>query len=145
MTVADVRELFVREIEHRARADRYIDRDEEREIVQIGLQLGLGIEKTRAELHSICIERGYFVETAAVRAIQIELRRILQANPRGLNGGDYAAVLGFAREKLQEHRGELEIRKIAMAVLEDTPETRLHLGWFGNWFERERRALGLSG
>ena len=45
MSIDDIKKRFVNEIKLRAYDDKYIDKNEEREILQIAIQLGVSIER----------------------------------------------------------------------------------------------------
>ena len=53
---------FRREIDRRGTDDRYIDSDEERELLQVALAYGFDAGRGRALLLAACKERGYVVE-----------------------------------------------------------------------------------
>ena len=50
MSEDEIKKRFVSEIELRGYDDKYIDRNEEREILQIAIQLGVSIDSARLAL-----------------------------------------------------------------------------------------------
>src|SRR5436305_5207154 len=54
MDLDTVKKRFVEEVKLRAFDDKYIDKNEEREILQIALQQGIGVDGARAALAQVC-------------------------------------------------------------------------------------------
>ena len=50
MTLDEVKKRFVEEVKLRAYDDKYIDKNEEREILQIAIQQGVGVDSGRSAL-----------------------------------------------------------------------------------------------
>ena len=59
MSLDDVKKRFVEEVKLRAFDDKYIDKNEEREILQIALQQGVGVDGARAALGQVCEAQGF--------------------------------------------------------------------------------------
>ena len=70
MTLDDVKKRFVEEVKLRAYDDKYIDKNEEREILQIALSGGITVDSARAALAQVCESNGYVLETVALRAVK---------------------------------------------------------------------------
>src|SRR5882762_9262734 len=66
----DIKQRIVNEIKARAYDDKYVDRGEEREIVQIAIQLGVTVEAALAALAQVCDESGYVLESRLVKQIK---------------------------------------------------------------------------
>ena len=54
MSIEDIKKRFVDEIKLRAYDDKYVDKNEEREILQIAIQQGIGIDSARQALAQCC-------------------------------------------------------------------------------------------
>src|SRR5207253_159098 len=63
MSLDDVKKRFVEEVKLRAYDDKYIDKNEEREILQIAIQQGIGVDPARAALVQVCDSQGYVMES----------------------------------------------------------------------------------
>ena len=70
MSIDDIKKRFVDEIKLRAFDDRYIDKIEEREILQIAIQLGVDLEGARAALVQVCAENDFIIESRIVKLIK---------------------------------------------------------------------------
>jgi hypothetical protein len=67
MSPDDIKKRIVNEIKARAYDDKYIDRNEEREIVRIAIELGVTVESALAALSQVCDEFGYALESRVVK------------------------------------------------------------------------------
>ena len=76
MSIDDIKKRFTNEIKLRAYDDKYIDKGEEREILQIAIQLGVSIDSARSALIQVCEENSYILETSIIKQIkdQVENR-----------------------------------------------------------------------
>jgi len=63
MDIEAVKKRFIEEVKLRAYEDRYIDREEEKEILKIAIQEGLGVDSARLALQQVCAQSEYVMET----------------------------------------------------------------------------------
>ena len=70
MSLDDLKRRFVDEIKLRAYDDKYIDRNEEREILQIAIQQGISIDSARHALFQVCEHEGYVIESSLLKLIK---------------------------------------------------------------------------
>ena len=80
MNLDEVKRQFVEQVKLRAYDDKYIDKNEEREILQIALQQGITVDSARAALAQVCEAHTYVLETVALKAVK-ELIEIHKADP----------------------------------------------------------------
>lgn len=66
----EVKKRFVEEVKLRAYDDKYIDKNEEREILQIAIQQGVGIDSARSALGQVCEAQGYVLESKVLSEIK---------------------------------------------------------------------------
>ena len=76
MPADDVTQRRVNEIRLRAYDDHYIDRTEEREILQIAVSVGLGLDPARQTLARICGEHGYVLESDVVTSVKAAVEAV---------------------------------------------------------------------
>jgi hypothetical protein len=62
MNLDDVKKRFVQEIKLRAYDDRYVDKDEEMEILKIAIADGITVDSARPALRQVCEANDYTVE-----------------------------------------------------------------------------------
>ncbi len=70
MSLDEVKKRFVEEVKLRAYDDKYIDKNEEREILQIALQQGVTVDSARSALAQVCEGNGYVLESRVLSEIK---------------------------------------------------------------------------
>ena len=134
---------FVDEIKLRAYDDRYIDKNEEREILQIAIQQGIGIETARADLAAVCEQNGYVLESTLMQRIRSQAEAAVGAAGH-LERAAFDRILADARAHAQGRKNDRELKKIAVLVLDDCGLNRVKAGWFTDWYSSLKRELGMS-
>src|SRR5438876_1320145 len=70
MTLDEVKKRFVEEVKLRAYDDKYIDKNEEREILQIAIQQGVTVDSARSALAQVCESNGYVMESRVISEVK---------------------------------------------------------------------------
>ena len=70
MALDDVKKRFVDEIKLRAYDDKYVDKNEEREILQVAIAQGISIDSARSALAQVCEHNGYILESTILKEIK---------------------------------------------------------------------------
>ena len=139
MNEDQIKTRFVSEIELRGYDDKYIDRNEEREILQIAIQLGVGVENAKLALAQVCEDRGYIIESSVARQIRSEIESAGGAVDRR----NFEAIFESARKAVQGKKNDRDIKKMIVNVMEDTGNNHVKTGWFTNWYASLKRDLGI--
>ncbi|MBM3981412.1 MAG: hypothetical protein FJ304_14220 [Planctomycetes bacterium] len=140
MTVDTIKRRLVEEIKLRGYEDKYIDRAEEREILQLAITLGVTIESAQAALVEVCAEHGYVQETAVFRMIREHLDAAAGAG--AIDRREFDAVFERARAAVQGKKNDRAVKAMVVAVMEDAGN-RVRTGWFRNWYADLKRELGV--
>lgn len=134
---------FVDEIKLRAYDDRYIDKNEEREILQIAIQHGMGIDAARSDLAAVCERNGYVLESTLMDRIRDQAA--VAVNTAGhLDREAFDRIVADARQQSQGRKNDRELKKIALLVIEDAGLNRVKIGWFSDWYGGLKRELGMN-
>src|SRR5437868_3024978 len=99
MSEAEIKKRFLGEIELRGYDDKYIDRNEEREILQIAIQLGVTIDNARLALAQVCEEKGYLIESAIARQIRKDVESVGNHGP--VDRREFNAIFESTRRAVQ--------------------------------------------
>lgn len=143
MTPDDVQAKLLKEIHLRGYDDHYIDRNEEREILQIALQLGVGMEAARAEMAAVCSQSGYVLETAVIRAMSERLTAALESGG-ALDHDQFERIVAEGVQMVGGKKGDRDVRVMLVTLMEDTGHNRVKAGWFANWYRGLKRELGVG-
>jgi hypothetical protein len=142
MTHEEIKTRFVGEIKLRGYEDRYIDRNEEREILQIAIQLGVNLDAARADLAEVCAAEGYVLETAILKVIREQVEAAA-ANDGRIDRAEFDLILSNARATVAGKRTDRQVKTLLVQVMEDTGNNRVRRGWFTNWYAALKKELGI--
>jgi hypothetical protein len=142
MSIDDIKKRFVDEIKLRAYDDRYIDKNEEREILQIAIQLGVGIDSARAALIQVCDENGFVIESLIVKLIKDQVQTA--AGSEGtVDQSQFEAVFANARKAINGRKNDREVKRMIVHIMEETGNNKVRAGWFRNWYSSLKKDLGV--
>jgi len=63
MNIDELKQRFIEEVKLRAYDDKYIDKKEEKEILQEAIRLGVTVDSARSALLQVCEEVDYIIES----------------------------------------------------------------------------------
>jgi hypothetical protein len=142
MSAGDVEQRLVNEIRLRAYDDHYIDRTEEREILQIAVAVGVELDPARQALARVCLEQGYVLESDVVASIKSAVEAA--AREKKIDRTAFEGLVDRAKFASGGKRGDREARRLVIAAMEETGHTRVKTGWFSDWYASAKRELGVS-
>ncbi len=142
MTADEVGQRLMAEIERRALNDRYIDRDEEREVLQFAVQMGCGHDDAKAELARLCEARGYVIESAVLGVIADQLATAM-ANDGKIDRAEFERAFDATKQAMGGVKPDAEVRKLLVQTMEDTGTNRIKRGLFGDWYAKVKKEVGV--
>ncbi|MSR32438.1 MAG: hypothetical protein EXR99_13140 [Gemmataceae bacterium] len=126
-------------IQSRGRTDLYIDRDEEREILQIALQRGMTLDLARKMLSETCQKKSFVVESSVLQ--QFEDRVFQWQKEQGnISEKAFQALACELFEKTQGAKALGDCKQILVEVIE-TNDYSIRPGLFSDWFQRVKKEL----
>lgn len=143
MTPAEVRQRLANVIDQRATGDDYIDRDEEREILQFAVQMGYGLDEARAEMGVVCAERGYVLESAVLGVIREQIEAAVR-NDGKIDRHEFERAVLAAKAAVRGKKTDADIKRMLVTMMEDTGNNRVKRGWFTDWYATLKRELGVG-
>lgn len=135
-----IQQRFIDEINQRGSDDKYIDKNEEREILQIAIHHGIGAEAGRTALSEVCAKHGYLLESELTSAIKSQCDAAI-ANGGKIDLANYEAILNGLRTTVGGRRDERELMKLIVTVIEDN-DLKVKSGRFFNWYKGVKRQVG---
>ncbi len=142
MSIDEVKKRFVNEIKLRAYDDKYIDKGEEREILQIAIQLGVSIDSARSALVQVCDEHNYVMETSVLKQIKDQVETAA-GNDGMVDQKEFELIFANIRKAMQSKKNDREIKKMIVSVMEETGNNKIKKGWFSNWYAALKTDLGM--
>src|SRR3954469_8527912 len=134
MTLDEVKRQFVEQVKLRAYDDKYIDKNEEREILQIALQHGVTVDSARAALAQVCESNGYVLESVALKAVK-ELIEIQAGNDGKVDEKEFNDAVALLKTRTQGKRNDTQCKRMVIEVIEEN-SFKVKTGMFSNWFTR---------
>lgn len=142
-SMEEVKRRFVNEIKLRAYDDKYIDRNEEKEILQTAIQMGVSIDSARAALAQVCDENDYVMESRLIQQIKDQLQAALGDDGR-IDRKEFDMIVNTAKNAAKGRKNERELQRMVITVMEETGQTQVKRGWFSDWYSSLKRELGMA-
>jgi hypothetical protein len=140
MDLESVKKRFVEEVKLRAYEDKYIDRNEEREILQIALQQGVGVDGARAALGQVCEDKGFVLESKVMSELK-DLLDTLAGNDGKIDEKEFTDAVTHAKKRTQGKRTDVQIKRMVIDIIDDN-SYKVTKGWFSSWYDRVKKEVG---
>lgn len=142
MSPDDIKKRIVNEIKARAYDDKYIDRNEEREIVRIAIELGVTVESALAALNQVCDEFSYVLESRVLKQIGDQIATAA-ANDGRIDRQEFDLIFGNVKRAVSGKKTDRELKKMMVQVMEATGNNKVRTGWFSDWYAALKKDLGV--
>ena len=142
MTLDEVKRQFVEQVKLRAYDDKYIDKNEEREILQIALTQGVTVDSARAALAQVCESNGYVLESSALKAVK-EMIEIQANNDGKIDEKEFNDAVSLLKVRTQGKKNEIQCKKMVIEIIDDN-NYKIKTGLFSNWYSRVKREVGMA-
>lgn len=142
MTLDDVKKRFVEEIKLRAYDDQYVDKAEEREILQIAIQQGISVDSGRAALAQVCESNGYVLESTVLKQLK-DLMDTFASNDGKVDEKEFNDAVTTCKKATKGKRTDVQCKKMVLEIMEDNtykPKT----GMFSNWHAKVKKDVGMA-
>src|SRR5436309_2506776 len=103
----EIKRRFVEEVKLRAYDDKYIDKNEEREILQIALQQGVSVESARAALGLVCDANDYVLESKVMSELK-DLLDTLAGNDGKVDEKEFNDAVSMCKKRTKGKRTDIQ-------------------------------------
>ena len=142
MTLDEVKKRFVEEVKLRAYDDKYIDKNEEREILQIALQAGITVDSARAALAQVCENNGYVLESRVLNEVK-DLIDTFASNDGKIDEKEFNDAVAMCKKRTLGKKNDVQIKRMVIQVIDDN-SYKVKTGLFSNWFARVKKEVGVA-
>ena len=142
MAIEEIKKRFVNEIKLRAYDDKYIDKNEEREILQIALQQGVGVDGARAALAQVCDANGYVLESKVLSEIK-DLMDTFASNDGKVDEKEFNDCVTQLKKRCQGKKNDIQCKRMVIEIIDDN-SYKVKTGLFSNWFTRVKKEVGMA-
>ena len=141
MDLDAIKKEFVEQVKLRAYDDKYIDKTEEREILQGALQKGIGVDSARSALAQVCESQGYILESK----VRDELKDFLDTmagNDGKIDEKEFNDAVSLCKKATQGKKNDVQCKRMVIEVIDDNA-FKIRTGWFSNWYARIKKEVGV--
>jgi hypothetical protein len=142
MSLDEVKRQFVEQVKLRAYDDKYIDKNEEREILQIALQQGVTVDSARAALAQVCESNGYVLESRALNDIK-DLIETFASNDGKIDEKEFNDAVTTLKKKTMGKKNDNQLKRMVVDIIEDN-SYKVKTGMFSNWYARVKKDIGVA-
>ena len=142
MSSEDIKKRFVDEIKLRAYDDKYVDKNEEREILQVAIQQGISIDSARSALQQVCEHQGYVLESTLLKLMKDQIE-VASGNDGKVDEKEFDLIFLNAKKSALGKKNDRELKKMIITVMEDTGLNKVKTGWFSDWYAAMKKDLGM--
>jgi hypothetical protein len=142
MTLDEIKRQFVEQVKLRGYDDKYIDKNEEREILQMALQHGITVDSARSSLAQVCEQQGYVLESTALIAVK-EMIQIQAANDGKIDEKEFNDAVAFLKVRTQNKKSDVQCKRMVIEII-DEASFKVKTGMFSNWFARVKKEVGMT-
>lgn len=142
MSLDDVKKRFVEEVKLRAYDDKYIDKNEEREILQLALQQGVTVDSARAALAQVCDSNGYVLESRVLSEIK-DLIDTFASNDGKIDEKEFNDAVSQCKKRTQGKKNDVQCKRMVLEVIEEN-SFKVKTGMFSNWHAKVRKDVGMA-
>jgi hypothetical protein len=142
MGLEELKKKFSEQVKLRAFDDKYVDRGEEKEILQFAVQEGVSIESARSALKQICENEGYALESS----IQEQLKDMIETfagNDGKIDEKEFNDAVTIAKKKTLGTKTDKECKKMVIELIE-ADGSKIKTGMFSNWLKRVKKEVGMA-
>jgi hypothetical protein len=139
MSLDDVKRQFVEQVKLRAYDDKYIDKNEEREILQIALQQGVTVDSARAALAQVCDTNGYVLESRALAVVK-DLIDTFANNDGKVDEKEFNDAVTTMKKQTQGKKTEVQCKRMVVEIIEDN-SFKVKQGMFNHWYDKVRKEI----
>jgi hypothetical protein len=142
MSLDEVKRQFVEQVKLRAYDDKYIDKNEEREILQIALQQGVTVDSARAALAQVCETNGYVLESRVLADVK-DLVDTFASNDGKIDEKEFNDAVTTCKKKMQGKKNDIQVKRMVIEIIEDNGY-KTKTGMFSNWYAKVKKEVGVA-
>jgi hypothetical protein len=140
MSLDEVKKEFVEQVKLRAYDDKYIDKQEEREILQTALQRGVTVDSARAALAQVCENNGYVLESKVLLQIK-DIVEQFASNDGKIDQKEFTDAVAICKKATQGKKNDVACKRMVIEVIEEN-SFKVKQGMFNHWYDNLKKEVG---
>jgi hypothetical protein len=142
MHLDEIKRQFVEQVKLRAYDDKYIDKKEEREILQLAIQQGVTVDSARAALGQVCEANGYVLESKLLADIKQTIQ-VAASNDGKIDEKEFNDAVTLLKLKSNNKLNDIQAKRMVIELI-DTEGFKTTTGWFSSWYTNVKREVGMA-
>jgi hypothetical protein len=142
MHLDEIKRQFVEQVKLRAYDDKYIDKKEEREILQLAIQQGVTVDSARAALGQVCEANGYVLESKLLFDIKQTIQ-VAASNDGKIDEKEFNDAVTLLKLKSNNKLNDIQAKRMIIELI-DTEGFKTTTGWFSSWYTNVKREVGMA-
>ena len=139
----DIRQRFINEIKLRAFDDQYVDRGEEKEILQIAIGMSVDIDTARMALVQACSMENYVLESEVIREMKLQLQTFA-GNDGKVDETEFNLLVQMTQTKVNGKITAMQVKRMVIEEMESSGLNKVKTGFFSNWYTKAKKEVGLG-
>jgi hypothetical protein len=141
VSLEEIKKRFVEEVKLRAYDDKYIDRKEEREILQIALQASISVDSARAALMQVCEAQDYVLESKVVGQLK-DVLDTAAGNDGQIDEKEFGDIVTNCKKWTRGKKTDVQCKKMIVEIIEES-SFKTSKGWFSSWYDKVKKDVGM--
>jgi hypothetical protein len=138
----DIKRQFVEQVKLRAYDDKYIDKAEEREILQLALTQGVTVDSARAALAQVCEAQGYALESRILADIKQSIQ-VAASNDGKIDEKEFKDAVALLKIKCNNKKNDIQCKRMIIELI-DEAGFKTTTGWFSSWYANVKKEVGMA-
>ena len=139
----DIRQRFINEIKLRAFDDQYVDRGEEKEILQIAIQMNVDLDTARMALVQACQMQNYVLESEVIKEMKNQLS-VFAGNDGVVDEKEFELLFQTTAAKVNGKITNVQVKKMIVEEMENSGLNKVKTDWFSNWYTKVKKEVGMA-
>ena len=133
MSLDEVKRQFVEQVKLRGYDDKYIDKNEELDILKIALEKGVTVDSARAALAQVCEAQNYVLESRALANVK-EVIETFASNDGHIDEKEFHDAVTTCKKQTQGKKTDVQCKRMVIGIIEDN-SFKVKQGAFHHWYD----------
>jgi hypothetical protein len=143
MSNDEIRQRFTNEIKIRAYDDQYVDRAEEKEILQVAISMNVDLDTARMALVQACNMENYILESAVIGEMKNQLK-VFAGNDGKVDETEFSLLFQTMRANVKGKITDVQVKRMIIEEMENSGLNKVKTGFFSNWYTKTKKEVGLG-
>ena len=141
MSLEEIKKRFVEEVKLRGYDDKYIDRKEEREIVQDAVKNNISVDSARAALAQACEALDYVLESKVITQLK-DILDTSAGNDGQVDEKEFNDAVLNCKKWTKGKKTDVQCKKMVVEII-DEASYKTSKGWFSSWYTNVKKEVGM--